>query len=164
MLAGAILFAAWYVFSPRVAISQLGDRNAAPEDLLALYDRENVRSAFEQQMVPGVDRYAPPITKRVLLDAMSDPRAVRAFISEPYGDWQFAAFDGLPDELRIEEPEGSMPRVMEITESWEFTRTNFDEIIASPADREDQEGNTYRFERDGLNWRLVAIILPRPIG
>lgn len=159
----ALLFSGWYVLSPRLAISQLSDWNTAPENLMALYDRERVRSAFEEQMLPQVDTYPPPLTKRVVLDAMSDPRAVRAFVVEPYGDWQFAAATGLPEELMSEDPTDVMPRLMETTENWEFARTGIDEFIASPADREDQEGNSYQFERDGLGWRLVAIKLTTKI-
>ncbi|MXP15713.1 hypothetical protein GRI44_13235 [Altererythrobacter confluentis] len=159
----ALLFLGWYILSPRLAISQLSDWNTEPENLIALYDRERVRSAFEQQMLPQVDTYPPPLTKSVVLDAMCDPRAVRAFVVEPYGEWQFAAATGLPEELATKEPTDVMPRLMETTEDWEFERKGISEFIASPSDRKDQEGNSYRFERDGLGWRLVAIELTTEI-
>ena len=163
IIGGALLVLAWYTLSPRLAISQLSDWYAEPEELIELYDREKLRAAFERQMLPQVKTYPPPITQQVILDAMSAPTAVRAFVVEPYGEWQFAAVRGLPDELVPEDEGGSMPRVMEITESWDFARTGFNELVATPSDREDQTGNSYRFERDGLRWRLVAIELTTKI-
>ena len=163
LIGAALLVVCWYIFSPRLAISRLSDWSTKPEHLVALYDRAKVRSAFEQQMLKQVDTYPPSLTKRVVLDAMSDPRAVRAFVAEPYGEWQFAAAIGLPDELKLKDPTDVMPRLMETTENWEFARAGIDEFIASPSDREDQEGNSYRFERDGLGWRLVAIELTTKI-
>lgn len=154
-----LLFLGWYFLSPRLAISQLSDRSAASQDLTALYDRAKVRSSFEQQMLPQVETYPPPLTKRVVLDAMTDPEAIRAFVVEPYGDWQFAAALGLPDELKSKDSTEVMPRIMETTENWEFERIGIDEFIASPSDRNDQEGNSYRFEREGLRWHLVSIKL-----
>ena len=76
----------WYAFSPRLAIAALSDWETAPEVLLALFDRARVRAAFENQMLPQVDTYEPPYTKDVILDAMSDLRAVRMFVNEPYGE------------------------------------------------------------------------------
>ena len=129
----------WYAFSPRLAIAALSDWEAAPEELQARYDRARVRAAFERQMLPQVDTYEPPYTKDAVLDAMSDPRAVRMFINEPYGEWQFAAAAGLP----ADSPDG--------------------EPVATPSGRNEASGNSYRFERDGLSWRLVAIELIVPI-
>lgn len=56
-----------------------------------------MREAFERQILPQIDTYGPPYTKDVVLDAMSHPRAVRIFVIEPYGEWQFAPAAGLPD-------------------------------------------------------------------
>ena len=159
----ALFFVGWYFLSPRYAISQLSDWNTASQELTAFYDRGKVRSSFEQQMLPQFETYPPPFTKHVVLDAMTDPNAIRAFVVEPYGDWQFAAALGLPDELNSEDPTGVMPRLMETTENWEFERIGIDEFIASPSDRDDQKGNSYRFERDGLRWRLVSIKLTTKI-
>ena len=154
-----LLLVGWYFLSPRFAISQLSDWTTASQDLTELYDRAKVRSSFEQQMLPQVETYPPPLTKSVVLDAMTDPKAIRAFVVEPYGDWQFAAVLGLPDELNFEDPTDVMPRLMETTENWEFERIGIDEFIASPSGRDDQEGNSYRFKRNGLRWRLVSIKL-----
>ena len=158
-----LLLLGWYFLSPRFAISKLSDWSTASQDLTALYDRAKVRSSFEQQMLPQVETYPPPWTKRVVLDAMTDPDAIRAFVVEPYGDWQFAAALGLPDELQTEDPTDVMPRLMETTEHWEFERKGIDEFIASPSDRSDQQGNSYKFEREGLRWRLVSIKLTTKI-
>ncbi|PZT90735.1 MAG: hypothetical protein DI637_03115 [Citromicrobium sp.] len=159
---GAGVFAvggSWYAYSPRLAIAALSDWEAAPEELLAFYDRPRVRAAFERQMLPQVDTYGPPYTKDVVLDAMSDPRAVRMFVNEPYGEWQFAAAAGLPEDFPDREPAGSMPRIMETTDSWSFDWSGPNKIVATPSGRNETSGNSYRFERDGLIWRLVAIDL-----
>ena len=153
----------WYALSPRLAIAALGDWEAAPEELQAGYDRARVRAAFERQMLPQVDTYEPPYTKDVILDAMSDPRAVRMFVNEPYGEWQFAAAAGLPADFPEEEPAGPMPRIMETTDSWSFDWSGLNTIVATPSGRSEARGNSYRFERDGLSWRLVAIELIVPI-
>ena len=153
----------WYAFSPRLAIAALSDWETAPEELLALFDRARVRAAFENQMLSQVDTYEPPYTKDVILDAMSDPRAVRMFVNEPYGEWQFAAAAGLPADFPEEEPAGPMPRIMETTDSWSFEWSGFNTIVATPSGRNEASGNSYRFERDGLSWRLVAIELIVPI-
>ena len=154
----------WYAFSPRRAVASLSDWEAAPEELLALYDRARLRAAFEKQMLPQVDTYKPPYTKDAVLDAMSDPRAVRMLVNEPYGEWQFAAAAGLPADFPEEEPAGHMPRIMETTDSWSFDWSGLDNIVATPSDRDGVSGNSYHFERDGLSWRLVAIDLTVPIG
>ena len=162
----AVLVAAggsWYAFSPRLAVAALSDWEAAPEELLALYDRPRVRAAFERQMLPQVDTYQPPYTKGVVLDAMSDPRAVRSFINEPYGEWQFAAAAGLPEDFPGGEPAGPMPRIMETTDSWSLEWSGLNEVVATPSGRNEVRGNSYRFERDGHSWRLVAIDLTVPI-
>lgn len=162
----AVLLAAggsWYAFSPRLAVAALSDWEAAPEELLARYDRPRVRAAFERQMLPQVDTYQPPYTKGVVLDAMSDPRAVRLFINEPYGEWQFAAAAGLPEDFPGGEPAGPMPRIMETTDSWSLEWSGLNEDVATPSGRNEVRGNSYRFERDGLSWRLVAIDLTVPI-
>ena len=153
----------WYALSPRLAIAALSDWQAAPEELQAGYDRARVRAAFERQMLPEVDKYEPPYTKDAVLDAMSDPRAVRMFINEPYGEWQFAAAAGLPADFPDGEPVGPMPRIMETTDSWSFEWSGFNTIVATPSGRNEASGNSYRFERDGLSWRLVAIELIVPI-
>lgn len=153
----------WYVFSPRVAIAALSDWDAAPEDLLSLYDRPRVRAAFERQMLPQVDIYQPPYIKSVVLDAMSDPRAIRMFVVEPYGEWQFAAAAGLPEDFPGEEPASPMPRIMETADSWSFDWSGLNTIVATPSGRNEASGNSYRFERDSLSWRLAAIDLTVPI-
>ncbi|WP_265562455.1 hypothetical protein [Sphingomicrobium arenosum] len=163
VIVGALTLLGWYALSPRLAIAQLGDGNIAPGKLTELYDRERVRSAFERQMLPQVETYPPPLTKGVILDAMSDPRAVRAFVVEPYGDWQFAAAKGLPDEFITKERADVMPRILQTSENWELRRTGFDEFVATPSGRQGQKGNSYRFERDGIGWRLVAIELTTTI-
>ena len=114
-------------------------------------------------MLPQVDTYQPPYTKGVVLDAMSDPRAVRLFINEPYGEWQFAAAAGLPEDFPGGEPAGPMPRIMETTDSWSLEWSGLNEVVATPSGRNEVRGNSYRFERDGLSWRLVAIDLTVPI-
>ena len=159
----ALLLAGWYYMSPRLAIARLTDREAAAERLVALYDRDRVRAAFKQQMSPQVDSYPPPWTKDVVLDALSNPRAIRAFVAEPYGEWQFAAAEGLPLEFAQEDPANVMPRLMEITDSWTFERSGIEAFTAMPSYRDDREGNSYRFEREGLGWRLVAIELTTKI-
>lgn len=58
------LFCGWYFLSPRLAISQLSDWRTAPENLVELYDREKVRLAFEQQMLPQVEAY-PPLSRKM---------------------------------------------------------------------------------------------------
>ena len=153
----------WYAFAPRLAIAALSDWDAAPEELLALYDRPRVRAAFERQMLPQVDTYEQPYTKDVVLDAMSDPRAVRMFVNEPYGEWQLAAAAGLPEDFAGEEPASPMPRMMETTDSWSFDWSGLHTIAATPSGRNETSGNSYRFEWDGLSWRLVAIDLTVPI-
>ena len=153
----------WYAFSPRLAIAALSDWETAPEELLALFDRARVRAAFVNQMLPQVDTYEPPYTKDVILDAMSDPRAVRMFVNEPYGEWQFAAAAGLPADFPEEEPAGPMPRIMETTDSWSFDWSGLNTIVATPSGRSEARGNSYRFERDGLSWHLVAIELTTDI-
>lgn len=164
-IAAVVIVAAgsWYALSPRLAIAVLSDWEAAPEELQAGYDRARVRAAFERQMLPQVDTYEPPYTKDVILDAMSDPRAVRMFVNEPYGEWQFAAAAGLPADFPDGEPVGPMPRIMETTDSWSFDWFGFNTIVATPSGRNEASGNSYRFERDGLSWRLVAIELIVPI-
>ena len=154
----------WYAFSPGLAIAALSDWDAAPEDLLSLYDRPRVRAAFELQMLPQVDTYEPPYTKDVILDAMSDPRSVRMFVNEPYGEWQFAAAAGLPEDFPRGEPAGPMPRIMATTDSWSFDWSGLNTIVATPSGRSETSGNSYGFERDGLSWRLVAIELTTDIG
>ena len=149
----------WYAFSPRLAIAALSSWDADPEELLSLYNRQDVRAAFERQMLPQVDTYQPPYTKDAVLDAMSDPRAVRMFVNEPYGEWQFAAAAGLPADFPDGESAGPMPRMMETTDSWSFDWSGLNTIVATPSGRNEASGNSYRFERDGLSWRLVAIEL-----
>lgn len=151
----------WYAFSPRLAIAALSDWEVAPEEL---YDRPRERAAFERQMLPQVDNYERPYTKDVVLDAMSAPRAVRMFVNEPYGEWQFAAAAGLPEDFPEGEPAGLMPRIMETTDSWLFDWSGLNTIVATPSGRNEASGNYYHFERDGLGWRLVAIDLTVPIG
>ena len=114
-------------------------------------------------MLPQVDTYEPPYTKDVILDAMSDPRAVRMFVNEPYGEWQFAAAAGLPADFPEEEPAGPMPRIMETTDSWSFDWSGLNTIVATPSGRSEARGNSYRFERDWLSWHLVAIELTTDI-
>ena len=51
-------------------------------------------------MLPQVEVYPAPITKRLLLNALTDPRAIQMFVIEPYGEWQLAAAAGLPTSLQ----------------------------------------------------------------
>lgn len=161
----------WYLASPHHALSRLSDYEIGAEERLQLYDREKLRAAFEAQMEPSVDDLPPPITKDVLLDALTAPEAVRLLVMEPYGEWQFAAADGLAPEVKAQiagpdDSAGSMPRMLETAESWEFERRGLSELTARPADegwRESRTHHSYRFERDGLGWKLVAIELAHPI-
>lgn len=96
--------------------------------------------------------------------ALFAPEAVRLLVVEPYGPWQFAAAEGVPEELMAQlesEDISPMPRVLETTESWTFERDGIAAFTARPADK--NGGHTYRFERDGLGWRLVQIDLSEPI-
>ena len=163
LVAAASLALGWYVLSPRWAISKLSDWQTDPENLSEHYDRQEVRAACARQMLPQVDDYPPPLTKDVVLDALSHPRAVRMFVAEPYGEWQFAAAAGLPPRLASSDPTGVMPRIMETTDNWEFHRSGVSRFVASPSDRAGTEGNRYHFERHGLHWRLVAIELTTKI-
>jgi hypothetical protein len=156
----------WYVWSPRMALVALTDFDADPADIARLYVREDVRAGFGAQTMPQVDTYPPPLTKDVVLDALSDPRSVRMLVAEPYGEWQFAAWEGLPQRLRAEvsaaqgaaqESMPSMPRVLETTKDWTIERRGISEFVARAADR--PRSKTYRFVRRGLSWRLVEIDL-----
>ena len=90
LVGAALLIVGWSALSPRWAISKLSDWETDPENLSEHYDRQQVRAAFERQMLPQVDDYPPPITKDVVLDSLSDPRAIRLFVTEPYGEWQLS--------------------------------------------------------------------------
>lgn len=158
-----LAFGSWYALSPRWAVSALADWDSEPKELTALYDRNRVRAAFEQQMLPQVDTYPRPLTKDVILEALSDPRAIRMFVTEPYGEWQFAAAAGLPSKLMKGDPPAVMPRTMETTDRWSFKRSCLKTLIATPSGRIGTRGNSYYFERDGLSWRLVAIELTTKI-
>lgn len=155
---------AWYWASPRLALSRLADGPANPEALAGLYDRGSLRAGFVAQTTPAMADYPPPLTRDVILDALVDPRSVRLLVAEPYGAWQFAAAEGVPEAL-LEEAgladESPMPRMLERAESWEFERDGIDGFTARPADREG--GHVYRFERDGLGWTLKHIELSEPI-
>lgn len=153
----------WYVLSPRWALSALADWEGDPKDLTALYDRNHVRAAFEQQMLPQVDTYRLPLNKDVILDALSDPRAIRMLVTEPYGEWQFAAAAGLPSRLMKGDPPVDMPRALETTHRWSFKRSGVKVLIATPSGRRGTRGNSYHFKREGLKWRLVAIELTTKI-
>ena len=170
MVGGALALApilaalAWFVWSPRMAIAALADFDAQPADLTRLYSRDMVRAGFARQTAPAVERYPPPLTKEVVLDALSGPRSVRMLVAEPYGDWQFAAWEGLPERTRSEvagaqagEPLSPMPRVLETTEEWAIQRRGLSEFVARGADR--PGSNTYRFVRNGAAWQLVEIDL-----
>jgi hypothetical protein len=150
--------AAWYWLSPQRALDALGDFGAPPSEIAALYDRQSVRAGFAAQTMTQVDDYPPPLTKDVVLDALSDPEAVRMLAAEPYGEWQFAAYEGLPPALREGEEESSpMPRIMETTQSWEIERDGLSGFTARGGDREG--GKTYTVRRDGLSWKLVHVDL-----
>ena len=158
----AVAAGAWYALSPRMAIEALRDFDAAPGDIAARYDRAAVRGGFARQMLPQVDTYPPPLTKDVVLDAMSDPRSVRMFMAEPFGEWQFAAAEGLPPGLSDDgESSDPMPRLLEVTEDWWIERDGLAGFTASGADR--SPSNTYRFRRDGLSWILEHIELTTEI-
>ena len=162
LVGAALLIVGWSALSPRWAISKLSDWETDPENLSEHYDRQQGRAAFERQMLPQVDDYPPPITKDVVLDSLSDPRAIRLFVTEPYGEWQFAAAAGLPPRLSSNDPTRGN-RIMEITESWKLDWLGVSRVVASPSERAGAEGNRYHFERHGLNWRLVAIELTTEI-
>ena len=68
--AAMLAFVILYLLSLRLALSSLSDWESAPEELAAIYDQERVRAAFALQMLPQVDRYPPPWTKDVVLDAL----------------------------------------------------------------------------------------------
>ncbi|WP_120716965.1 hypothetical protein [Tsuneonella amylolytica] len=158
---------AWYAWSPRLALAALTDFDASPADIARLYDRDAVRAGFAAQTEPAVDSYPPPLTKGVVLDALSDPRAIRMLVVEPYGQWQFAAWDGLPQRIRTvldaddDSQTGSMPRMLETTANWSIERRGLSGFAACGADR--PGGKTYRFVRRGLSWRLVHIELEHTI-
>ena len=67
-----------------------------------------------------------------------------------------AAAAGLPADFPDGESAGPMPRMMETTDSWSFDWSGLNTIVATPSGRNEASGNSYRFERDGLSWRLVA--------
>ena len=158
----AVLATAWYVMSPHLALDRLTEFDASPEQMLRRYDRQAVREGFAGQMLPQVDDYPPPLTKDVVLDALSHPRSVRLLVVEPFGEWQFAAAEGLPPGLlEDDEPTGSMPRLMEMTEDWEIERGGLSHFTARGADRE--PSNAYRFRREGLSWVLEHIELTTDI-
>ena len=160
------LVAGWFAYSPYRALGQLSDFDIDQQAFSALYDPEALRKAFAAQTVPEMDGLPPPITKNVVLDALVAPEAVRLLVAEPYGEWQFAAAEGLPEEIKKQldadqEPQPYMPRMLEMTESWTIDRQGLDTFVAMPADREG--GHSYTFERAGLGWRLVHIQLSEPI-
>jgi hypothetical protein len=157
---------AWYIWSPLLAIAAIADFDAQPAGLAQLYARDRVRQGFAAQTEPAVDAYPPPLTKAVVLDALSDPRSVRMLVAEPYGDWQFAAWEGLPQRLRTKvsemdtvtsDPMPAMPRALETTEEWIIDRRGLSEFVARGADRPGSKA--YRFVRRGMWWRLEEIDL-----
>ena len=154
---------AWYAWSPRLALAALTDFDADPADIARSYDRGAVRAGFAAQTEPAVDGYPPPLTKAVILDALSEPHAMRMLVVEPYGDWQFAAWDGLPQRIRADLSAGdldrtaSMPRMLETTADWSIERRGLSEFVARGADRPGSK--TYRFVRRGWSWRLVHVDL-----
>lgn len=160
-LAGAL---GWFYASPHTALARLAEPAEPPERFALLYDREALRAGFAAQTLPKVVDYPPPLTREVLLDAITASESVRLLVAEPYGAWQFAAAEGVPEAL-LEEAglaeDSPMPRSLERTESWEIERVGVSGFIARPGDR--PGGHAYRFERDGLRWRLVHIQLSEPI-
>ena len=165
-IVAACLIAAlgWEWYSPRHAIERLADFEAQPAELASRYDRASVRAGFAAQAVPAAATYPPPVTQDVILDALSAPEAVRLLVAEPYGAWQFAAAEGLPEDIeRLIDPDGPspMPRILEETGSWSIDRHGFTAFTARPADR--AGGHAYSFERSGLGWRLVHVKLSEPI-
>ena len=156
--------AGWIWYEPYNALDRLADFDASAAQIASRYDRASLRDGFAGQTVPQVETYPPPLTKDMLLDAMVHPEAVRLLVAEPYGAWQFAAAEGVPDDimqqLGAEDP-SPMPRLLEETESWDIDRPGLRSFIARPADR--AGGHVYYFRRDGLGWKLVHIGLSEPI-
>lgn len=164
LFVAGIVAAGWYAFSPGWALAALSDRNRSPAEIATLYDRERLYEAFDRQTLPQVADYPPPLTKHVVLTALTDPKAVRSLVTEPYGDWQFAAGDGLPPGLLPEDgQDGYIGRMLETTRDWDVERNGLRAFVARGGDRPDDVSHAYRFERDGLNWTLVAIELSAPI-
>ena len=148
----------WYWLSPNYALDRLAEFDAEPTDLLSRYDRTSVRQGFEAQMEPQVDDYPPPLTKSVVLDAISHPESVRMLVAEPFGEWQFAAAEGLPADIAQDDNAvGPMPRIMETTQAWNIERDGLSGFVASGADR--KPSNRYRFRREGPRWVLDHIEL-----
>ena len=154
------LGAAWYVWSPRWALEAVQKFGQPPETIARLYDRDAVRAAFARQTSPIVDDYPPPFTRKVILDSLSDPRAVRMLMVEPYGEWQFAASEGLPPDL-LPDDTGPMPRLLETTQERNIDRHGLSGFTATGADR--PGGNRYVFRREGFGWTLKAIELTETI-
>ena len=164
LLACCLAFAGWYWFSPHRALAAFADRTKTDREIARLYDRARLRGAFAQQMVRQVDSYPAPFTKAVILQILTNPRTVRALVIEPYGEWQFAAAEGLPPDLVIDDgPAGSMPRLLETTGDWAIAYEGLDAFVARGSDRPDDLSHAYRFERSGVGWTLVAIELNEPV-
>lgn len=165
VLGGLLLLAGgWYWVSPGLSLKALGDFEASPWELAKLYARDRLRAEFARQMLPQTSDYSPPLTEEVLLDALADPRAVRMLVTEPYGQWQFAAAHGLPAALPGGEDMPPMPRILETSENWHIVRHGLSGFTAQAADRENQRSNRYHFKRDGIGWRLITIELTAPIA
>ena len=159
-----IIAAGWYVFSPRWVLATLSDPNRDPAQIAKLYDSKRLYDAFDRQTLPQVADYPPPLTKQVLLTALTDPRAVRALVIEPYGEWQFAAAEGVPPAFLLDgDQTGPTPRSLETSQDWTLNRDGLRGFVARGGDRAYDASHAYRFERDGLSWKLIAIELSEPI-
>lgn len=161
----AVLAAAWDWSSPRRKIDRITYDRTTAAQIAAMTDRDALKRGFAAQMEPQVDTYKPPYDKASVLGYMTDPRAVRAFLNEPFGEWQFAAGLGLPDAMR--EDDGATGfRIPHTTEEWSVARTGFDHFVAwgsAPTLDGPGRSNRYRFRRDGLAWTLARIELPTMI-
>ena len=141
-----------------MALDALADFEATPDEIAARYDRAALRAGFLAQMEPQTRDYAPPFTQDAVLDAMIDPRAVRMFVIEPYGEWQFAAAEGLPEDPGAAGSR-SMGRILETGKGWDVTWQRLGGFEARATGRSDRPSNLYRFRREGLGWTLTGIDL-----
>lgn len=157
---------AWYFGSPHYALAQFDRPKDDQQGITKLYDREALRDGFERQTGPEFKALPPPLTADSILDALVAPEAVWLLVMEPYGEWQFAAADGLDPEIERQmgwdEDDGpSMPRILDTTSSWNIDRQGFSSFIARPADSEG--GHSYHFRREGFSWRLHTIDLSQEL-
>ena len=152
----------WYFGSPYYALAQFDRSKDDLQGIKELYDRKDLRKGFERQTGPEFGALPPPLTADSILDALVAPEAVRLLVIEPYGEWQFAAADGLDPEIKRqmgwdEHDDPSMPRILDTTSSWNIDRQGYSAFIARPADSDG--GHSYHFRREGFSWRLHTIDL-----